>query len=229
MIEEKDLFNGSNIVEYQATAPFEMLGKLTHETTDIWLVFHGFGQLAARFVRKFQFLDDGNQVIIAPQGPDRFYFDQFRKIGASWTTRDHRDLHLANQQNYLDAVWEQVTSGIDLNSIRIHTLGFSQGVSVQTRWISSRQIKASTMIYWAGGYPEDLSPAGWDYFSVQPSVLSIVGDEDEYLTDERMSQERQKVLACHPQAEFRMFSGKHVMPEEEVRKAVEFGNRGIGE
>lgn len=226
MIQEKDLFNGPNIVDYQAAAPFEMLGKLTQRTTDIWLVFHGFGQLAARFIRKFQFLDDGKQVIIAPQGPDRFYFDQFRKIGASWTTRDHRDLHLANQQRYLDAVWEQVTSGIDLSKTRIHTLGFSQGVSVQTRWISSRQIEASTMIYWAGGYPEDLNADDWEYFSSQPTVLSIVGDEDEYLTDERMTLERRKVLACHPQAEFRIFSGKHVMPEGEVKKAVEFGKGG---
>lgn len=209
-----------NIVEYKAAAPYEMLGQLSPATTDIWVVFHGFGQLAARFIRKFQFLDDGNQVVIAPQGPDRFYFDQFRKTGASWTTRDHRDLHLANQQNYLDAVWEQVTSGVDLGTIRIHTLGFSQGVSVQTRWISSRNVEVSTMIYWAGGYPEDLSAADWNYAVSQPSVLSIVGDEDEYLTEERMSQERTKVLICHPQTEFRMFAGRHVMPQEVVKEVL---------
>lgn len=222
MKEESKLSQGTNIVEYQAAAPFEMLGQLTQETTDIWLLFHGFGQLAARFIRKFEFLDDGQQVVIAPQGPDRFYFDQFRKTGASWTTRDHRDLHLANQQNYLDAVWTQVTAGTDLSNVRIHTLGFSQGVSVQTRWISGRSIEASTMIYWAGGYPEDLNPSDWEYAVSQPSVMSIVGDEDEYLTEERMAQERQKVMACHPQSEFRLFSGRHVMPEKEIQEVVEW-------
>ncbi len=222
MKEESKLSKGTNIVDYQAAAPFEMLGQLTHDTTDIWLLFHGFGQLATRFIRKFQFLDDGNQVVIAPQGPDRFYFDQFRKIGASWTTRDHRDLHLANQQRYLDAVWTQVTTGIDLSNVRIHTLGFSQGVSVQTRWVSSRKIDASTMIYWAGGYPEELIPSDWQYATSQPSVMSIVGDKDEYLTDDRMTQERSKVLASHPQTEFRMFAGKHVMPEKEIREVVEW-------
>lgn len=214
--------HGTNIITYQAAAPYEMLGQLTPKTTDIWLVFHGFGQLAARFIRKFQFLDDGNQVVIAPQGPDRFYFDQFRKIGASWTTRDHRELHLANQQHYLDAVWEQATSGVDLSKIRIHTLGFSQGVSVQTRWISSRQIEAVTMIYWAGGYPEDLSPDQWQYTSQNPAVLCIVGDRDEYLTEERLTQERYKIASNHPQAGFRMFSGTHLMPEKEIRKVVEW-------
>lgn len=222
MKQPQTLSENTHIVEYQAAAPFEILGSLTNNTTDLWLVFHGFGQLAARFIRKFQFLEDGHQVVIAPQGPDRFYFDQFRKIGASWTTRDHRDLHLANQQRYLDAVWETVTSGIDMSKVRIHTLGFSQGVSVQTRWIASRQIEAASMIYWAGGYPEDLSPTNWEYFASQPSVLSIVGDEDEYLTDERMTQEQNKVLASHPQAEFRMFAGKHVMPEKEIREVVEW-------
>lgn len=213
--------------EYHATAPWYSLGTLSAETTDLWLVFHGYGQLAERFIQKFGFLVSERTAIVAPQGPDRFYFDHFRKVGASWTTRNQRDTHLQNQQAYLDTMWAQVTAAISGKGVRIHSLAFSQGVSVQTRWLSSRKIEVEQMIFWAGGYPHDLAEGAWAHQSDEKKVRCIVGESDEFLTPERMEEERTKILSHHPQAEFVMFEGKHEMPASMMREML--GLEGIGE
>lgn len=205
---------------YQATAPWYLLGDLSPATTDIWLVFHGYGQLAESFIQKFGFLVSETTAIVAPQGPDRFYFDHFRKVGASWTTRNQRETHLQNQQTYLDAMWSEVTAAISGEGVRIHSLAFSQGVSVQTRWLSSRKIGVEEMIFWAGGYPHDLEDGAWDYQSENTKVRCIVGESDEFLTPERMEEERTKILRYHPQAEFVMFEGKHEMPASVMREML---------
>lgn len=205
---------------YQATAPFYVLGELSPATTDIWLVFHGYGQLGERFIQKFGFLVSETTAIVAPQGPDRFYFDHFRKVGASWTTRNQRETHLYNQQAYLDAMWAQVTASISSNKVRIHSLAFSQGVSVQTRWLSSRKVEVEQLIFWAGGYPHDIERGSWGYLSEATSIRCIVGESDEFLTPERMEEERTKILSHHPQAEFVMFEGKHEMPANMMREML---------
>ncbi len=206
-------------VSYQALAPYEIQGSISASTTDLWVVFHGFGQLAARFLQKFQVLDHPTQVVVAPQGPDRFYFDHYRKVGASWTTREERDLHLSNQQAYLDAVW--ATLALDrVNPFRIHVVGFSQGVSVVTRWIASRKQPVDTLTLWAGGFPEDLQSEDWTFLPSTTRVFCYIGDQDELITPERLIQERDKITNCFPQAHFRTFSGGHQIPEEALASLV---------
>ena len=206
------------VVDYSAKAPYETSGTFTEKTTDLWLVFHGYGQLAARFIQKFSCLNPDQTLVVAPQGPDRFYFDQYRKIGASWTTREHRDIHLQNQQHYLDAVWLGVTAGQDLSRVRIHAFGFSQGVSVATRWVASRKVKISSLWIWAGGYPEELGPEDWAYLGGTTEVNVIVGTTDEFITPERLRTERDLLSRSFPQAVVQSFEGGHEMPEAEMTR-----------
>ncbi len=208
-------------VDYQSVAPYSILGTPHAETQHLWLLFHGYGQLASRFIRKFSFLDDGRHVIIAPQGPDRFYFDDFRKVGASWTTREHREIHLLNQQRYLDAVWADVTKDLEMNRVRIHGLAFSQGVSVMTRWLSSRKILISTMVLWAGGYPKDVAEDAWHYLPNGSSIYCVVGHQDEYLNAKRVQSEQAIIRARHPDVIFHWFDGGHEIPEPVLRELLE--------
>ncbi|WP_261990367.1 hypothetical protein [Hymenobacter sp. BT188] len=56
------------------TARYYQLGELTERTRHIWFVCHGYGQLAAYFIRHFAVLTEANDtVIIAPEGLSRFY------------------------------------------------------------------------------------------------------------------------------------------------------------
>ena len=75
------------------TARYYSLGEPGPATRQLWFVCHGYGQLAGRFLRHFEPLDDGSRVIVAPEGLSRFYLSESpaeRRVGASWMTREDR-------------------------------------------------------------------------------------------------------------------------------------------
>lgn len=47
------------------TARYFTLGRAERE---VWFVLHGYGQLADRFLRHFDPIDDGTRLIVAPEG-----------------------------------------------------------------------------------------------------------------------------------------------------------------
>src|SRR5207245_4750618 len=64
------------------TARYYSLGEPGPATRQLWYVCHGYGQLAGRFLRHFEPLDDGSRVIIAPEGLSRFYLrSEERRVG----------------------------------------------------------------------------------------------------------------------------------------------------
>ena len=65
------------------TARYQQLGELSAATRRVWFVSHGYGQLAAYFMRHFAFLAeaDPSTVVIAPEGLSRFYL---KATAAAW-------------------------------------------------------------------------------------------------------------------------------------------------
>jgi len=65
------------------SARYFTLGRPDRE---VWFVLHGYGQLAARFLRHFEPLDDGTRLMVAPEALSRFYLGEARAergVGAS--------------------------------------------------------------------------------------------------------------------------------------------------
>ena len=201
-------------VSFQAEAPYYTLGTLSDKTKTIWLVCHGFGQLAQHFVRRFDILDLENHFIIAPQGPDRYYYANYQKVGASWTTRENLQMHLANQQAYLDEVFEAETKNVDWDNVSLNALGFSQGVSVITRWLVHAQQPFDRLLLWAGGFPPELTKEKWAFMKSEASVEIFVGDEDEYLNEERIARQKELLTTAFDHYELTIFSGRHELKRE---------------
>ena len=83
------------------TARYHTLGDPA-SATHIWIVLHGYGQLARYFLRPFEGLETG-QLIAAPEGLSRFYSDiAHTRVGATWMTREDRDHEIIDQAIYLD-------------------------------------------------------------------------------------------------------------------------------
>src|SRR2546425_1041706 len=83
------------------TARYYSLGEPGPATRQLWFVCHGYGQLAGRFLRHFEPLDDGSRVIIAPEGLSRFYLSESpaeRRVGASWMTREDRLVEMITRE-----------------------------------------------------------------------------------------------------------------------------------
>ena len=197
------------VLNFQIEAPYYTQGEINENTKEIWIICHGYGQMARYFLRRFDVLDPETHFLIAPQGLDRFYFDNFTKLGASWTTRELRDTHVSNQQTYLNAMYDAELSHLDLSKYTLRIMGFSQGVSVITRWAVQRQVPFDHMIMWAGGFPPNLTVDKWAFRKPGSKVTVLVGSEDPFLKKEKLEQEKEVVESVFPDYEFVMFEGGH--------------------
>ena len=91
-------------------ARYYTLGQLNKDTRQIWFVFHGYGQLARYFIRKFAILTNQQILVIAPEGLSRFYIEKVEssgrpndRVGASWMTKENRTVDIENYLHYLNA------------------------------------------------------------------------------------------------------------------------------
>lgn len=154
---------------------------------EVWFVLHGYGQLAERFLRHFESLDDGTRLIVAPEGLSRFYLTESpseRRVGASWMTREDRLTEIEDYVRYLDAVYADVLSLVDRSVVKVRVLGFSQGATTACRWVTMGAARVEHLIVWGGEVPPDLD------LTREPAVgrlralrLSLVyGSRDEFFT-----------------------------------------------
>lgn len=121
---------------------------------ELWLVLHGYGQLAGRFLERFRPLDDGRRLIVAPEGLSRFYLSEDpaeRRVGASWMTREDRLAEIADYVAYLDGLHAHLAP-----RGAVHVLGFSQGASTACRWVAMGSARVDRLILWGGEVPPDL-------------------------------------------------------------------------
>lgn len=208
-------------VSLSIQAPYFFIGELTENTRHIWVACHGHGQLARYFMKRFDVLDLQQHYLIAPQGLDRFYMDNYTRIGASWTTRENREMHIENQLNYLDAVFDAETTDVDWSTVKLHLLGFSQGVSAITRWAASRNILFDSLTLWAGGFPSELAKDQWAFVKSTAQIFALTGRQDEYLTEEKLTEQKNLLSAVFENCEFILFEGKHEMNREVLAALVE--------
>jgi predicted esterase len=142
---------------------------------EVWIVLHGYGQLAARFLGRFEPIDDGTRLIVAPEGLSRFYLSEDpaeRRVGATWMTREDRIAEIEDYVRYLDAVYADVVR----SATSVTVLGFSQGATTACRWVALGTSKIERLIVWGGEVPSDV-----DMRRAQRLTL-VYGSRDEYFT-----------------------------------------------
>lgn len=205
-------------VSYNSTNSYGTLNTLTEHTENVWVVFHGIGFLSTYFLRFFKKLDAKKNYIIAPQAPSKYYLNnEYKYVGASWLTKENTKTETNNVLNYVDAVMLSENIPSDKKLI---ILGFSQGVSIATRWIASRKLKFDTLIIYAGGIPNELSSADFNHIDFNTVAVELVyGDKDEYLSEKRIEKEKLKSNSLFKEkARITIFKGGHEVKPEVLKK-----------
>jgi predicted esterase len=111
---------------------------------------------------------------------------EFKHVGASWLTREDTREETKNVLAYVDAVWQEEFKEQEFNFI---ILGYSQGVSIATRWMASRKIQCDHLVLHSGAIPKELRPNDFDYLSTNTPVTYIYGDKDEYIDEARKTEQ----------------------------------------
>jgi len=201
-------------VTYQSTNSYTTLNTLTNKTKNVWIVLHGIGYLSKYFLKYFDELPSEENYIIAPQAPSKYYLNnQYRHVGASWLTKENTTNETQNVLNYLDAVFssENIPEHCELV-----VFGYSQGVSIATRWVAKRKLKCNQLVLYAGGIPKEFTPKDFNFLIEKSTkITSLVGDKDEYINDDILQIESKRIASLFSgKAKQIIFEGKHEIKKE---------------
>ena len=185
-------------ITVERSARYVTLGPRDGTARELWFVLHGYGQLAAEFIRLFGPLDDGTRQIVAPEALNRFYLFGVEKaaserpVGATWMTKEDRLSEINDYVSYLDAVAARELQPFAAPP-RIIVLGFSQGAATASRWIAGGAIRPAHTILWGGFLPPD---ADLEDERLRAMSLQIVlGTRDRFLAAERLEEEERRLRA----------------------------------
>lgn len=203
-------------VSYQATNTYSTFNTLDSTTKNVWFTCHGLGYLSRYFIRYFDDLNPDENYIISPQAPSKYYQDKnFKHVGASWLTRENTVEETKNALHYLDAVFAAEKISKDKKLI---FFGYSQGVSVITRWVADRKIEGAILVLHSGGIPKELTPEDFKFMK-HTKVFLLYGTEDEYLTEARIEEETARAHALFgDKVEIIPFEGKHEVNRKLIAK-----------
>lgn len=200
------------------TAHYYTLGQSGQHIRYCWLVCHGYGQLARKFIQDFEVLDLSDTLVIAPEGLSLFYWQGFTGDPvASWMTREHRLDEIEDYSAYLTQLLDLYRPQLPENCHFI-LLGFSQGCATQLRWITKTHPSFHQLILWAGMMPEDIDYAPHlNYFS-NKSIHLVYGESDQFLTPERMEEYRELIRQSGLDFRLHAFDGRHVVDREMLKR-----------
>lgn len=179
------------------TARYATLGDPA-SARDVWIVLHGYGQLAAYFIRPFRAVDDGQRLIVAPEALSRFYLDAMRehnRVGASWMTKADREREIDDYIRYLNALYARLVADGLADDAPVHVLGFSQGTATACRWAVLGASAVDRLTLWAGGVPTDLDLDTYRALFQQLDLTIVLGTDDEYISDDRLAKETARLDA----------------------------------
>ena len=210
-----------SFIEVPRTSRYFSLNAITEKTKNIWMVFHGYGQLAEYFIKHFEELDAEENAIIAVEGLSRFYVDGLSgRVGASWMTKDDRELEIKDQSNYINAVLKDV--GVEPNSSDYNfiVMGFSQGTATAIRWMVQNQVRPKHLVMWAGSFPHDVDATKNQEIFDGLSLHYAYGLEDQFLQNVDMNEKFEQMKISGMQPTTWTFEGKHVMHKATLAKIV---------
>jgi dienelactone hydrolase len=215
------------------TARYYTLGDPA-DAQEVWIVCHGYAQLARYFLRAFAPLDDGTRLIVAPEALNRYYFESApgehahdARVAATWMTKEHREAEIADYVAYLDALGDAGAIGAigtagtaGTAKRRVVAFGFSQGASTVSRWAALGQTRIDHVVLWGASLAHELEPA--------PSLLRgasltiAMGAADPHVSEERIAREDARLRAAGMDYRLVRYAGGHRIEPDGLLEVARF-------
>jgi predicted esterase len=131
----------------QAPAPVAVVG------------FHGYGQRAQHLLDELEALPGSDAwLLVSVQGLHRFYERATQQVVAHWMTSEDRELAIADNVAYVDAVVAAVAAAHPFE--RLVFLGFSQGASMASRAAAHAGDRCHGLLMLGGDVAPEVLAAG---------------------------------------------------------------------
>jgi predicted esterase len=198
-------------IEVPRTARYYLMGNAPGG--DLWIVLHGFGQLAGDFIEYFVELNDGSRVIAAPEALNRYYTASLsvpsaeRPVGATWMTREFREAEMRDYVRYLDLLHGELTRRFRPRKTIV--VGFSQGGATASRWVARGAASIDALVLWGATFPPDLDIASARQRLAATRIAIVVGRTDQYISPEALERERQRLSEATLPVDFIEYDAGH--------------------
>jgi predicted esterase len=210
------------------TARVAASGAAPAAARELWYILHGYAMLAPAFLGDAGVLDDGSRMLVAPEALSRFYDGGQAErmqhkdvpVGASWMTREDREMEIADANAYLDAVHAMVAgefaaAGVPLPPVTL--LGFSQGGATAARWIASGRSPVSRFILWGSSMAHDVDIASDDAPLRKVATIIVAGTRDIFATPKAVEREMARLAADRFPFRHLSFDGGHRLDDDTLR------------
>ncbi len=212
----------SGYIDFPFRGRYAMLGRPSEKIRELVYVLHGHGQQAQYFIRKFSTLSSESRLIVAPEGLSRYYLEGFTgRVGATWMTREDREVDILNYITYLNTLHANLLSQIP-GDIRITVIGFSQGAATATRWLMNGKVHALRFILWAGILPYDMDIAYAEERLGKMEKIYVYGLKDPFVTDEKINEMSKLVRDSHLSFREITFDGAHDIHTDTLHRLFDF-------
>lgn len=184
----------------------------------VLLGFHGYGEDAERQLEVMRRVGEGQAwLLVSVQAPHRFY-TKAQEVGASWMTRQDRDLAIADNIRYVADVMATVRADWPTTA-KTTVIGFSQGVAMAWRAAAYAVRPVAGLIALAGDVPPEI--AGDPMLSLPPALIGR-GTRDTWYTAAKMEADRAHLASRGVAVEACEFVGGHEWAAEFVAAARRF-------
>lgn len=207
-------------LEIPRTARYALLGEPGPEVRELWVVLHGYRQLAARFIRRFSRIAGPGRLIAAPEALNRFYVGDppgrhgpDARVGGTWMTREDRETEIGDYVRYLDLLTGHLQASLPA-PVPVVAVGFSQGCHTVARWAVHGRTRPGTVILWGELLPGDLDPERAAEALAGVRLVSAQGREDTHITPALLQEEDRRLAALGVEVDRRWHPLGHVVEPE---------------
>jgi len=197
-------------------ARYVTAGSIEGPLDEVWILCHGYGQLASEFLGFARALEHPRRLLVAPEALSRFYHADHKRIGASWMTRENRDDEMEDYIRYLDLLHDQLFEIVERERVELRLLGYSQGAATAARWAVRGRAKIDHLVLWGSPLPPELGEDAAD--ALRETRLTLVGgSRDEFFTEKVWADERTRLQALGLVFDELSFEGGHRLDDDTLR------------
>lgn len=205
------LFMIEHTIPFEFTGRYYTTGDEENIDRELWIVLHGYGQLARLFIPKFNKVSS-KAFVVAPEGLSLFYSQGVSgRVGSTWMTREFREEAINNYVTYINSIYQRLLSAGNTPK-RTVLFAFSQGVSTLIRWVVQKNVNFDKMILWAGDFPADVDRGRSRSIFSQKEISYVYGNQDHFITSDRFAQLRKVWVEYGLYPEVIQFTGDHEVP-----------------
>jgi predicted esterase len=201
------------------------MGSFDAPLSEVWIVCHGHGQLASRFLTRFIPIEREDRLFVAPEALSRYFLTPPQggphapntPVGATWMTSEDREREIEDYVGYLDILHDEIFSVVKREAVRLWALGFSQGAATVARWVARGKVDPDRVVLWAGLLPPEITAQDASALTRRTPLTVVLGRQDDFAKPDLIAAQEVRLKQLGVSYDAIRFDGGHEIDPDTLR------------